>query len=388
MCYNSLEKSKETTMRNFLLNNVLPFWAKHAIDRECGGLYNMIDREGKIYGTEKNVWFAGRTMYTYSLAYNELDKNPEYLEIAENMYNFLPKCELDKTGRLPFIANREGRAIVADSTYYSETFAAIGCAEYYLATGDKRVWESAEKYFDIAYRMYREDLARTPSENPVIPETKALGPSMIMLATSQVLRKVEHDKYDCIAIECAEEILVHFIEEKGLLENVSLDGKFVDTPSGREINPGHSLEAAWFLMSEGVYQNNALYKQKAKEIIDISMKHGYRDGGIIAFCDCDGNPPDHLEWDMKIWWPQCEAIIANLLCYNVFGDEKYKRDFEALRDWCFERYPDPEFGEWFGYMHYDGTVANNLKGNFSKGPFHLPRMLYLVDKLERGENVW
>ena len=375
-------------MRNFLLNNVLPFWAKYAIDRECGGLYNMIDREGKIYGTEKNVWFAGRTMYTYSLAYNELDRNPEYLEIAKNMYEFLPKCELDETGRLPFIANREGRAIVADSTYYSETFAAIGCAEYYLATGDKRVWENAVKYFDIAYRMYREDLARTPSENPVIPETKALGPSMIMLATSQVLRKVEHDKYDRIAIECAEEILVHFIEEKGLLENVSLDGKFVDTPSGREINPGHSLEAAWFLMAEGVYQNNAIYKQKAKEIIDISMKHGYRDGGIIAFCDCDGNPPDHLEWDMKIWWPQCEAIIANLLCYNVFGDEKYKRDFEALREWCFERYPDPEFGEWFGYMHYDGTCANNLKGNFSKGPFHLPRMLYLVDKLERGENVW
>ena len=38
--------------------------------------------------------------------------------------------------------------------------------------------------------------------------------------------------------------------------------------------------------------------------------------------------------------------------------------------------------------HYDGTVANTLKGNFSKGPFHLPRMLYLVDKLERGENIW
>ena len=375
-------------MRNFLLNNVLPFWSKHAIDHECGGLYNMIDREGKVYGTDKNVWFAGRTMYTYSLAYNELDKNEEYLKIAENMYNFLPKCELDESGRLPFIAARDGRALVIDSAYYSETFAAIGCTEYYIATGKAEAWQNAEKYFGIAYRLYKENLARTKSENPPVPETKALGPSMIMLSVAQVLRKVEKEKYDRIAKECADEILVHLIEGKGLLENVGLDGEFIDTPKGREVNPGHSLEAAWFLMAEGVYKNNEVYKAKAKEIIDISMKLGYHGGGIIAFCDCDGNPPDYLEWDMKIWWPQCEAIIANLLCYKVFGEEKYLRDFEALRDWCFERYPDKEYGEWFGYMHYDGTRSNNLKGNFSKGPFHLPRMLYLVDKLERGEKIW
>ena len=375
-------------MRRFLLDNVLPFWAEHAIDREFGGINTMLDREGKPYGTDKNVWFAGRTMYTYALAYNELEKKDEYLEIAKIMYDFLPKCELDKTGRLPFISARDGRALVVNDAYFSETFAAIGCAEYYIATGDRKVWEKAEQYFDIAYRLYKADLARVPSDNPPVPETKALGPSMIMLSISQVLRKVEKEKYDAIAKECADEILVHFIDGKGLLENVGLGGEFIDSPTGREVNPGHSLEAAWFLMAEGVYQNNDLYKAKAKEIIDISMKLGYRDGGIIAFCDCDGNPPSQLEWDMKIWWPQCEAMIANRLCFNVFGEEKYLKDFEALRDWCFARYPDPEYGEWYGYMHYDGTLANTLKGNVSKGPFHLPRMLYLIDKLERGENIW
>ena len=375
-------------MRRFLLDNVLPFWAEHAIDREFGGINTMLDREGKPYGTDKNVWFAGRTMYTYALAYNELEKKDEYLEIAKIRDDCLPKCELDKTGRLPFISARDGRALVVNDAYFSETFAAIGCAEYYIATGDRKVWEKAEQYFDIAYRLYKADLARVPSENPPVPETKALGPSMIMLSISQVLRKVKKEKYDAIAKECADEILVHFIDGKGLLENVGLGGEFIDSPTGREVNPGHSLEAAWFLMAEGVYQNNDLYKAKAKEIIDISMKLGYRDGGIIAFCDCDGNPPSQLEWDMKIWWPQCEAMIANRLCFNVFGEEKYLRDFEALRDWCFARYPDPEYGEWYGYMHYDGTLANTLKGNVSKGPFHLPRMLYLIDKLERGENIW
>ena len=375
-------------MKSYLVNDILPFWMKHAIDRQEGGLFNMISRDGTLYGTDKNAWFAGRTMYTYSLAYNELDKNPEYLKVARCMYGFLPKCELDESGRLPFIVARDGRPIEINDAYFTETFAAIGCAEYYIATGEREAWERAEKYFDIAYRLYKEDLARVPSDNPPTPETKALGPSMIMLSVSQVLRKVEFEKYNAVAKESADEILVHFIEGKGLLENVTLDGKFLDTPKGREVNPGHSLEAAWFVMSEGVYQNNDLYKQKAKEIIDVSMKLGYRDGGIIAFCDCDGNPPSQLDWDMKIWWPQCEALIANRLCYNVFREEKYLCDFEEHKAWCFERYPDREYGEWYGYMHYDGTLANTLKGNVSKGPFHLPRMLYLIDKLERGENIW
>ncbi len=378
---------KNVNVREFLLDNVLPFWMKHAIDRECGGLINHISEDGGIYGYEKNAWFAGRTMYTYSLAYNELDKNPEYLEISENMYAFLSKCEVNEDGRLPFIVSREGKPLVTNNAYFSETFAAIGCAEYYLATGREDVKQSAEKYFNIAYDMYKKELSALPCANAPIPEMKALGPSMIMLSTAQTMRKLAKEPYNSIAKECADEIMVHFIEGKGLLENVGLFGEYINSPDGRMINPGHSLEAAWFMLAEGVYRNDERYKQFAKRVIDISMRHGYRGGGIIAFCDCDGHPSTMLEWDMKIWWPQCEAMIANRLAYSVFGEEKYLRDFEALRDYCFSRYPDPVHGEWYGYMHYDGTLASTTKGNVSKGPFHLPRMLYLIDRLENGMTI-
>ena len=186
---------------------------------------------------------------------------------------------------------------------------------------------------------------------------------------------MDHGKYNAIAIEAADEILRHYIEGKGLLENVSLEGGFVDTPKGREINPGHSLEAAWFVMAEGVYQNNDLYKTKAKEIIDVSMRLGYRDGGIISFCDCDGFPPNHLEWDMKIWWPQCEAMIAFRMAYMLSGEEKYLKLYEEFKAYCEKYFLDSENGEWYGYLHRDGTVAQPAKGNIFKGPFHIPRMM-------------
>ncbi len=329
----------EKNVKNYLLNDILPFWMKHGIDNECGGVITHLDRYGNPYGYDKNVWFAGRTMYTFSLVYNNLNKDPKYLEISENMLGFLKKCELNESGRLPFIVNREGKCITARDSYFSETFAAIGCVEYYLATGREELRKKAEQYFGIAYEFYKAQLnVKADQKSPVI-QTKALGPSMIMLSVCQTFRKLDMEKYDAIAKECADEILVHFIKEKGLLENVGLNGEFVDTQAGREVNPGHSLEAAWFLLAEGIHRDDENYKQAAKEIIDISMKLGYRDGGIIAFCDCSNRPHEALEWDTKIWWPQCEAMIANRLCYTVFGEQKYLDAYEALRDYCFSRYP-------------------------------------------------
>ncbi len=367
--------------KELLLNNILPFWMKNAVDTEFGGILTHLERDGRVWCYDKNVWFMGRAMYTYSLVYNTLDRKEEYLELAENMYRFLKKCE-GEDGRLPFIVNREGAPLVVNDDYYSETFAAIGCAEYYLATGRIDLLASAEKYFDIAYALYKKSLEPTDAPSAA-PATKALGPSMIMLSTAQVLRKTKFDKYHRIARECADEILTH-LTPKGLLENVLFDGGFLDTPHGREVNPGHSLEAAWFLLAEGIYRSNEKYRYAARQIIDLSMSLGYRDGGIIAFCDCDGHPSTHLEWDMKIWWPQCEAIIANMLCYRSFGDKKYLDYAMALKEYCFSRYADPEHGEWFGYLHYDGTLAETLKGNISKGPFHLPRMLILMHRMEKG----
>ena len=369
-------------MREYLTDNVLPFWLDNAIDEEYGGIFTCLDRQGNIYGYEKSVWFQGRALYIFSLAYNSVAKEERYLEAAKKIYDFLPLCG-DESGRMYFTVTRDGREIQKRRYYFSETFAAIGCAEYYLATGDEEAKKKAEMYFDIAHDIYSGKVATQPKCNPENAPYKALSPAMIMLSTAQVLRKLDREKYDVIAKETVKEILSHWTE-KGLLENVSPEGSFVDTPTGRIVNPGHSLEAAWFLMAEGIYQKDEELKRVGKEIIDISMKHGLYDGGVIAFCDCDGHPASALEWDMKLWWPQCEAMIANRLCYEIFGEEKYLENYEKLKEYAFTRFADKEHGEWYGYLHYDGTVSHTLKGNIFKGPFHLPRMLILIDKIERG----
>lgn len=375
----------EVNMREYLVKDILPFWLNHAIDDECGGIFTCLDRQGNIYGDEKSVWFQGRALYIFSLVHNSVEKNKKYLDAAKKIYDFLPLCG-DENGRMFFTVTRDGKEIQKRRYYFSETFAAIGCAEYYLATGDESARIRAEKYFDVAYSFYSGKSVAESKFNPENAPYKALSPAMIMLSTAQVLRKLDREKYDTVAKEATKEILSH-LTDKGLLENIGVNGEFVNTPTGRIVNPGHSLEAAWFLMAEGIYQKDEALKKIGKTIVDISMKLGSQDGGIIAFCDCDGYPASALEWDMKLWWPQCEGLIANRLCYDIFGEEKYLVQYETLKEYSFKHFVDQEYGEWYGYLHYDGTVSHSLKGNIFKGPFHLPRMLILLDRMDRGESV-
>ncbi len=367
--------------RSDLVNNILPFWLKDAIDYKNGGIYTCLDKKGNIYGTDKSVWFQGRALWVFSKAYNCIDKNEEYLNAAKNIYKFLEKCT-DTDGRMFFTVTEDGRELQKRRYYFSETFAAIGCAELYKATGDKEVLDSAEKYFNVALECFNGIRKNQPKINPENQQTKALSPVMIMLATAQVMRSIDglYDKYNAIAKNCLNEILHGgYLTERALLESVSVDGKFIDSPNGRIVNPGHSLEAAWFILAEGIVTKNDEAISVAKKIIDITLPLGIdkEHFGIIAFTDLDGKPPVQLEWDMKLWWPQCETMIALRLAYTVFKEEKYLKLYEEFKEYCEKYFVDNEDGEWYGYLHYDNTVSNTLKGNIFKGPFHIPR-LYII----------
>ena len=63
------------------------------------------------------------------------------------------------------------------------------------------------------------------------------------------------------------------------------------------------------------------------------------------------------------------------------GAEKDARWHKLVHDWSFRHFPDPEHGEWYGYLHRDGTPSVRLKGNMWKGPFHLPRMLWYCSRI-------
>lgn len=374
------------------IKDILPFWLKNGIDEKNGGIFTCLDEKGAIYGKEKSVWFQGRALWTFSKAYNLIERNPQYLQTAKNIYEFLGKC-VDLDGRMFFTVTQDGQGIQKRRYYFSETFAAIGCAEYYLASGEKKALLDARNYFDIAYECFTGVRPTQPKFNQQALNLKALSPVMIMLSTAQTMRAIDteyYEKYAKIAKDCLNEILHGgFLTQNALLESVSTSGNAIDSPTGRIVNPGHSMEAAWFVMIEGMLTNDEEAIKAGKKIIDITLPLGWDNahGGIIAFTDISGNPPVQLEWDMKLWWPQCESMIAARLAYLLFQEEKYLRLFRDLEKYCQKWFIDQKHGEWYGYLHYDNTPSTTLKGNIFKGPFHIPRLYMIMAILDENSSI-
>ena len=87
---------------------------------------------------------------------------------------------------------------------------------------------------------------------------------------------------------------------------------------------------------------------------------------------------------MKLWWPQCEAMIALRMAAELTGEKKYLAEYESLLDYTEKNFVDREYGEWYGYLHYDNTPSTTLKGNIFKGPFHVPRFYMIMAMMDEN----
>lgn len=363
-----------------LTDNILPFWLEHGLDRKHGGIYTCLDREGKLMDPTKSVWFQGRFAFVCSFAYNQVERRPEWLDAARQTLDFIEQHCFDADGRMYFEVAADGTPLRMRRYVFSESFAAIAMAEYALATGNQSYAEKALKIFKDMRRFLTTPGLLAPK---YLPSVEAQGHSitMIMINVASRLKKVIADpELDRQIDESLFKLKNDFMhpEFKALLETVGPAGEFIDTCNGRVINPGHCIETAWFLFDV------AMDRGGEKNLIDLgltilnwSWDWGWDEtyGGIINFRDCRNLPPQDYSQDMKFWWPQTEAIIANLYAYKLTGNELYLKRHRQVSEWAYGHFPDHEFGEWYGYLHRDGTVAQPAKGNLFKGPFHIPRMM-------------
>ena len=380
-----METLREVSDRYYkeLTENILPFWLEHGMDWKNGGIWTSLDRDGSLLETDKSVWFQGRALWVFSVAYRRFGKN-EYLEAAKNIAPFIDRYCFDKDGRMFFRVSAEGKPVIKRLRYFfSEAFATIGYAQYGLASGDESYIRKAEELYEKMKLIRDTPGILVPKFDSDTRPMRGHADSMIMINVISELREAVPEKasyyneeIDKAIRECRE----YFIhpEMKTVLETVGPDGEFLsDHFEGRIVNPGHAIEGSWFIMNEGLLRGIDEYIETGLDVLDWMWDSGWDSeygGGIIQYRDAAGKSLSEYHQDMKFWWPQCEAVIANLLAYSITGNEKYLQHFHDVDSYISERFIDREYGEWFGYFHRDGTLATALKGNLYKGPFHIPRM--------------
>lgn len=377
------------------LDRCVSFWLKNGIDQEHGGVYTCLDRTGKIYSTDKSVWMQGRCGWIFAYLCHLYGPKPEWLAASKSCLDFMEDhCINPGTGgRMYFTVTADGKPLRQRRYYFSEAFYCIANAEYYGVTGEAEHLERAKRAYEIYWSMSQGNPDPAGTGPKTIPETRtgrSLGIPMIFLNVTGILRRVDPDNaplYDERARQCIHDIFAyHHKPELGCtLENVGPNGEFrSEITEGRMVNPGHDIECSWFLMEQANLHGDKELHAKAQEIFRMAIEAGWDNEyeGLLYFRDCLGNPPEAYEHDMKLWWPHDEILIAAMMAYRDTGDEYYLNWFKRTLEYCQKVFSDPAYGEWYGYLRRDGKPTEPpCKGSTFKGPFHLPRMLCMVDRM-------
>jgi N-acylglucosamine 2-epimerase len=374
-----------------LLDDVIPFWMQHSVDPENEGYFTCLARDGSVYDTDKFIWLQSRQVWMFSMLYNRLEKRDAWLEMARHGAEFLRRHGRDADGNWYFSLARDGRPLVQPYNIFSDCFAAMAFSQYALAAND----ESARQIADSTYRQIlgRKDNPKG-KYNKTVPGTRPLVslslPMILANLTLELEWLLDPGTFNQVVDTCVREVFDLFLdkEKQVLREQVAPDGSKVDCFEGRLLNPGHGIEAMWFILDIAERRNDRPMMERAGDVILQTLELGWDKphGGICYFLDALGHPPQQLEWDQKLWWVHVETLVALLKCYRLTGRKACWTWYERVHDYTWKHFPDPEFGEWFGYLDRRGDVLLPLKGGKWKGCFHVPRGLFLcmreLEKLE------
>ena len=372
--------------RNGLLNDTLPFWFPRCLDEDHGGFLLARDRDGSLLDDDKGMWQQCRATWLLATLYNSVESKSDWLKWAKSGLRFIERNGRDSDGRMWFHVTRDGKPLRKRRYVFTECFGSIAYASLAKATGDSALADTSRELFSLAKRHFFDPSLVAPKFTDTRP-VKTIGAPMIQIVTAQELRLNLGDESFTADIDSAiEEIRQDFMKPdfECVMETVALDGSIIDHFEGRMLNPGHSIECAWFILWEARLRgNDPELIRTGCQILDWMWARGWdkKFGGLLYFCDIHGKPVQEYWHDMKFWWPHNEAIIACLLAWLLTGEQKYADWHQRVHDWAYEHFADPDHGEWFGYLHRDGSVSVPLKGNLWKGPFHFPRMQLVCWKL-------
>lgn len=366
-----------------LLENVLPFWMKNSPDEAYGGYFTCLERDGAVYDTDKFMWLQGRQVWLFSMLFDKVAPREEWRKMAAHGAAFMEKYGRDAAGNWYFSLTREGQPLIQPYNIFSDCFAAMGFGALYKIQPEQR-------YYDMAKDTFNNILERRNNPkgayNKAYPGTRELKNFALPMILCNLSLELEHilgsETVNRFIPEVLHEVMEVFYQpDKGLiLENVNTDGSFSDSFEGRLINPGHTIEAMWFIMDLAVRLNRPELAEQAVAIALRTLEYGWdqEHGGIFYFMDVLGHPVQQLEWDQKLWWVHMETLVCLAKGYQITGSEACKTWFEKVHAYTWAHFKDQEHGEWFGYLTRQGQPLLSLKGGKWKGCFHVPRALYQV----------
>ena len=377
----SCEPLGAETFRQHALTDILPYWYQHALDREHGGYIPQLDRRWRITDpSRKNLVPIARLIYNF--CQGKLLEGPEWCgEAARSGVDFLLKHFWDEgQGGYYWQVDRKGQPRDDDKATYGHAFAILALSEYTRAFGDARALDMAKRTFDVLEKHaydpvgggYRSRFSRDWSDPE---EMRSQNPQMHLVEALLALYEVSHDEtyLDRAAELCHLMNDKLFDHEHGCLPEFFQDD-WSDAPDRREgpVQPGHQMEWAWLLLRVYAYRPDAVFLERAGQMVSFAWKHGWdqKFGGYYT----DLHRSGEVKNSRKSFWQQCEGVMAPLWLWGHTREEEHWGAFELSAEYCFEHFVDWEFGGWFGGLSRDNTARDGHKGGAWKADYHMVQM--------------
>ena len=381
--------------RDTLQHNVLQFWIDHALDKEDGGMLGRLDREGHpIPPGDKSVVLISRSLWSFSEAYRRYP-DPAYQKMAEECLKFLREKMWDKQhGGYYFMVSREGRVLDATKQLNPMSYVMEGLAEYALAFHDAQAAREALDLFEVidkhahdnehgGYRIaFTEDwqFIKNYEDGPNAAGSFGRKSYDWHLGLVEALATLYDATGDIRVRLRLNELLNIFVDkivdaETGYGRYYFTDDWKVADRDGdsKQSEYGLDLEASWLLVeaAERVGRNqDPKIRRASLALVDHALRYGFdqQHGGVYRYGPATG-PADNRDME---WWQQCEALVAFLNAYHLTGDAKYWQAFDLEARFVTDRFVDHQYGEVYTAIFHDGKIDSEKVGPW-KAQYHVTR---------------
>ena len=395
------------SVKDELLNDILPFWEKHSRDTRAGyeGFYGSINSSGQTDAeTSRSIVMTSRFLWTYSAAARHF-KNPALLDMADFAYRTIVSKYWDSgNGGVYWSVYPDGKPAVSKKQIYGEAFCCYGLCEYAAAIKELRQDELAEEAMNYALDIYNfleqyaldfqdggylEARAQnwSPTDDMILSSKdmncpKSMNTNLhVMEAYTNLYRTLPVVFSDAKAIraEVGDSLaaLVRLTVEKILQQKAHL-AMFFDmswTPLSDEISYGHDIEASWLLWEAACELNDDELKSEIRDtvirIAEVALTEGFdhENGCMENFLRTEQN--EKVRDRTRVWWNQAEAMNGFYNAWEMTGETNYSDACHAEWNWILNHQTDRTNGEWWNEVDVNGNpVLTEDKGGNWKTSYH------------------
>lgn len=384
-------------IRQELTGNILPFWMRHAVDRENGGFYGAI---GCNLEVEKEAPRASvvntRILWTFSAAARLLGE--DYRETADWAYDYIVENFWDDDhGGVYWMLDWGGVPLSDRKQIYAQAFAAYAFSEYFRATGVHESLELAKRLYhlieaksrDWERKGYLEACARDwgALEDMRLSEKDLNCPKSmnthlhVMEAYTNLLRVWRDADLAASQRELLATTMDRIIDGETGHFKLFFDRDWNSLTD--HISYGHDIEGSWLLVEAAEVLGDAALIERARamalQMAQAVYEQGRDQDGSVFY---EANAKGALIDPKKHWWAQAEAVVGFYNAWQLSGDERFRE--AAYKAWQYieEKVADRVHGEWRAKLSPEGRPLSFEEDHDAclagpwKCPYHNSRVCY------------